>query len=665
MWKLSLFCVIVTTLMLSGTTQAARFDVTAPGDTVRGLPDDSDWPGNEAPPLAIDDNVSTKYLHFKGFSQPTGFQVTPLAAQTIVVGLTFTTANDAVERDPIAFELYGSNVSLNGPYELIASGDIVDFSQTTAWPRFTMNETPIEFDNDVAYDHYQILFTAVRNPGSANSMQIAEVEFLGMSLISLNPTPADGAIHEDTWVNLSWSPGDYAASHDVYFGDNFDNVNEGTADTFFGNQTSTDILVGFPGFPFPDGLVPGTTYYWRIDDIEADGVTKHKGQVWSFWVPSRTAYHPEPADGAEFVDPNTVQLNWTAGFGAVLHTIYFGDRFDTVNNATGGFPQGLLSYNPGPLEPEKVYYWRIDEFDILSTHKGDIWSFTTPGAVGNPKPFNGATDAEMNAILSWTASDSAASHQLYFGTEKEAVRNADTGSPEYIGTKTLGDERFDPGRLEPNTAYYWRVDEVDSQSNTSTGPLWSFTTGAFLLVDGFEDYTDDDAAGEAIWQSWIDGFGVTDNGAQVGYLLPPYAEQTIVHSGAQSMPLTYENTAGATNSEATLTLTAVRDWTEAGVTTLSLWFRGDLTNAVDPMYLAISNAAGTPALVAYDNPNAAAMNTWTRWVIPLQVFGDKGINLTNVDKIAIGLGTKAGMTAPGGSGTLYVDDMALNQPSSQ
>jgi len=665
MSKLSLLLLIAITLILCGTTQAVRLDITAPGDTVRGVPDDSDWPGNEAPPLAIDDNVNTKYLHFKGFSQPTGFQVKPLAAQTIVVGLTFTTANDAVERDPIAFELYGSNVSLDGPYELIASGDIVDFNQTTAWPRYTINETPIEFDNDVAYDHYQILFTAVRDAGSANSMQIAEVEFLGMSLISLSPTPADGAIHEDTWASLSWSPGDLAASHDVYFGDNFDDVDDGTGDTFHGNQTSTNFVVGFPGFPFPDGLIPGTTYYWRIDDVEADGVTKHKGQVWSFWIPSRTAYNPEPADGAEFVDPNAVEMIWSAGFGAKLHTVYFGDRFEDVNNAVGGFPQGLLTYSPGPLEREKVYYWRVDEFDALATYKGDIWSFTTPGAVGNPKPLKGAPEAGMNVILSWTASDSAASHQLYFGTEKETVRNADTGSPEYKGSKSLGDESYDPGLLEPETSYYWRVDEVDGQGNTSIGPLWSFTTGALLLVDDFEDYTDDDAAGQAIWQSWIDGFGVSDNGAQVGYLLPPYAEQTIVHSGAQSMPLTYENTTGATNSEATLTLTAVRDWTEAGVVTLSLWFRGDLTNAADPMYLAISNTTGAPAVVTYDDPSAATMNIWTNWIIPLQVFADKGINLTNVDMIAIGLGTGAGMTAPGGSGTIYVDDIALYQPASQ
>jgi len=96
-----------------------------------------------------------------------------------VTGITFTTANDAVERDPVAFELYGSNDSIDGPYTLIASGDIVDFAGETVWPRFTKTETPILFDNDVAYAHYQVLFPTVRNPGSANSMQIAEVELLG------------------------------------------------------------------------------------------------------------------------------------------------------------------------------------------------------------------------------------------------------------------------------------------------------------------------------------------------------------------------------------------------------------------------------------------------------------------------------------------------------
>jgi len=156
-------------------------DVTAPADVVRGVPNDGDWPGDERPDLAIDDNVNTKYLHFKGHERPTGLQITPALGATVVTGLTFTTANDFPGRDPIAFELYGSNDSIDGPYTLIASGDIVDFNQGMGWPRFAMNATMIAFGNLVAYEHYQLLVTAIRGPvgGSVDSMQIAEIELLG------------------------------------------------------------------------------------------------------------------------------------------------------------------------------------------------------------------------------------------------------------------------------------------------------------------------------------------------------------------------------------------------------------------------------------------------------------------------------------------------------
>ncbi len=365
-------------------TQAAGLDVTAPGDTVQGVPNDGvtdgsrnfGWPGHEHPALAIDDNTSTKYLHFKGEIESTGFQVTPSASQTTVVGLTFTTANDAAARDPVAFEFYGSNVSINGPYTLIASGDIVDFSRATPWPRLTKNETPIFFDNDVAYDHYQVLFTAVRSPGSANSMQIAEVELLEKDPIAANLDPADGAVIGDTWVDLNWLSGASTDSHDVYFGENFDDVNAGTGGTFQGNQASNHFLVGLPGYPYPDGLVPDTTYYWRIDEVEADGVTKHRGTVWSFFIPSSKAYNPVPVDGAKFVATD-VTLTWATGLGAAMHTVYFGDDPKAVEDAVGGTPQTLSRYYPGALEFDKTYYWRVDEFDGAVTYKGDIWSFTT------------------------------------------------------------------------------------------------------------------------------------------------------------------------------------------------------------------------------------------------------------------------------------------------
>jgi concanavalin A-like lectin/glucanase superfamily protein len=162
-----------------GRPASASADVTAAGDAVQGVPNDGDWPGAETPDLAIDDDVNTKFLHFKGATEPTGFQVTPAVGSTVVTGLTLTTANDAVERDPITFELYGSKDSIDGPYTLIASGDIVDFAGATAWERFTMTTTEISFENLMSYAHYQVLFPTVRDAGSANSMQIAEVELIG------------------------------------------------------------------------------------------------------------------------------------------------------------------------------------------------------------------------------------------------------------------------------------------------------------------------------------------------------------------------------------------------------------------------------------------------------------------------------------------------------
>jgi len=154
----------------------------------------------------------------------------------------------------------------------------------------------------------------------------------------------------DTWASLSWEPGDTAVSHDIYFGEDFTDVQNGIGGTFWGNQTSTNFIVGFPGFPYPDGLVLGTTYYWRVDEVEADGITIHTGFVWSFMVPPKTAYNPSPADGAMSIDPTSVILNWIAGFGAKLHTLYFGDNVYEVSTATGGAPVGTTTYSPGPLE---------------------------------------------------------------------------------------------------------------------------------------------------------------------------------------------------------------------------------------------------------------------------------------------------------------------------
>ena len=622
---------------------------------------------------------------------------------------------------------------------------------------------------------------------------------------AVNPTPADGDIVEDTWVNLTWFPGDFAVSHDVYLGENFDDVNDGLGDTFRGNQGSTSFIVGFPGYPYPDGLVPGTTYYWRIDEVnDTDPNSPWKGPVWSFTVPSRIAYDPSPPDGAKFVDPNVI-LSWAPGFGSKLHTIYFGDNFDDVNNAVVGLPQAETTYRPGTLELEKTYYWRVDEFSGAATEKGDVWSFTVtkaggglkaeyfnntslsgepvltrldpeidfnwgnadepgrnspdasinvdnfsarwsgelevdltdtytfqitanngfrlwldgkpiidfwnngttnnrlsepieliggdthsirmeyfegedtaiaqlfwesskreqqiipsgalqpPLKAGSPSPSGGAVDVTQIQVLSWRPGDNTASHQVYFGTDEEAVKNANTDSPEYKGTRNLGSESYDAGQLEWGTTYYWRVDEVKEDSTIQTGNIWSFTTANFIIVDDFESYNDldpGDPESNRIFNAWIDGYGIPTNGSLVGYDNPPFAEQTIVHSGNQSMPLFYDNSVGY--SEATLTLTYPRDWTENGVSTLSIWFRGNSDNAAETLYVALNGSA----VVNHDSPNTAQVEEWTRWNIDLQEFG---VNLTNVNTIALGLGNRNNPQA-GGSGMMYFDDIRLYAP---
>ncbi|GAG22400.1 unnamed protein product, partial [marine sediment metagenome] len=200
---------------------------------------------------------------------------------------------------------------------------------------------------------------------------------------ALAPDPADGSVLEKTWVALSWMPGELAVSHQVYLGESFDDVNDGAEGTFVGNQTKTDLIMGFPGFPYPAGLVPGTAYYWRIDEVnDADPNSPWKGDVWSFFIRPNTAWQPSPPDGMKFVDLNE-NLSWRPGMGASLYQVYFGESFDDVNSATDAPMITEMIYDPGPLELDKTYYWRVDGLDLqMTVTKGTVWSFTVTSGSG-------------------------------------------------------------------------------------------------------------------------------------------------------------------------------------------------------------------------------------------------------------------------------------------
>ena len=122
------------------------------------------------------------------------------------------------------------------------------------------------------------------------------------------------------------------------------------------------------------------------------------------------------------------------------------------------------------------------------------------------------------------------------------------------------------------------------------------------------------------------------------------------------MPLAYDNAVG--KSEATLTLSSNRDWTVKSVNTLTIWFRGDISNAAETLYAVINDSV----VVTNDNPDAALATSWTAWNIDLALLADQGVDLSNVNSITLGLGDRNNPVA-GGAGIMYFDDIRLYPPA--
>ena len=409
--------------------------------------------------------------------------------------------------------------------------------------------------------------------------------------------------------------------------------------------------VGFHSFSAGLGLID-----WDVmtntGQVEHGSVTRVDDGVWHHvccvFDRGRMSIY---IDGRE---DSTISGGATFGNGQIRYGFLGADSLANTFDGARDFINPLL----GDMDDFRIYDKALSQEEIIQAMRGD------PLVAWNPSPANGSTpDIDAALPLSWSPGDNASQHDVYFGMDRDAVDNAGPSDATgiYRGRQNATTYTPSEGVEWGGGPYFWRVDEVNTDGTIAKGSIWSFTVADFILVDDFESYTDNDADGEAIWQHWIDGFGVAGNGAQVGYLMPPYAERSIVHSGNQSMPLLYDNTIGVTNSEAVLALTSPRDWTRHNLTDLSLWFQGDPANPAEPLYVAISNASGSPAVAAYNDPAAATINTWTEWRISLQEFSDKGINLRNVDKIAIGLGSKANRTTSGGTGTVFIDDIALYQ----
>jgi hypothetical protein len=284
--------------------------------------------------------------------------------------------------------------------------------------------------------------------------------------------------------------------------------------------------------------------------------------------------------GGMILDPDTwYHVTGVYDKGSAIRTYVNGvlDRAmattDVAGIAAGPLVLGRESYSnacwwSGLIDDVRVYNKALTADEVQAVMRGD------PLLAWSPQPKNGGTwDIRDATSLEWSAGDSAASHGVYFGKDREAVKAADTSSSLYRGRQAGTSFPLD-GLVEfGGGAYFWRVDEVEADGTAiHNGIVWSFTIPAYLIVDEFEQYTDVDLR---IYETWIDGLTDSQSGSMIGYMQAPFAERTVVHSGKQSMPFDYDNARQPYYSEAYREFATPQDWRVGGVTDLSIWFRGN------------------------------------------------------------------------------------------
>ncbi len=301
-------------------------------------------------------------------------------------------------------------------------------------------------------------------------------------------------------------------------------------------------------------------------------------------------------------------------------------------------------------------------------------TFKFPEIITTREPADGSVDIPLqNVILRWPALPKAQSYILYMGTSREDVEAATIfDSHNVLVDFQIPQNFYSLDTLAKQQTYYWRVDTIPENQRIVRGDIWSFTTSNYLILDDFESYTDNMDAGEAIFQTWIDGWGNPYNGALAGYLESPFAEHAIVYKGQQSMPLQYDNIDGfawvdmswqdywdwlitlgytepdAIVSEATRYFGEPMNWIDGDspYKYLVMHVRGDTINTGGRLYAKVNNAK-----VWYPDPIAVTKPLWNQWIID---FNDIAADLNDVNSLSIGI---EGLD----HGIVYIDEIGLYQ----
>jgi hypothetical protein len=525
--------------------------------------------------------------------------------------------------------------------------------------------------------------------------------------VAFGPYPEDGVIDVPRNVMLQWKPGKFAVQHAVHLGTSFTDVNEASTDAALSVQDANAYNAGVLDFDqtyywrvdevngAPDNTVfKGDVWSFTaepfsipVESLSATASSSHAANM----SPDNTIN----GVGLDELDQHSTEATemWLSGMGDVtpsiqyefdkaykLHELWVWNSNQLIEAFVGlGAKDVSIEYSIDGAEwmslenvpefaqaPGNTSYTAntivdfggaVAKFVKLTVNAGygmlpqyglsEVRFLYIPTLPREPQPADGAGTDAATVTLKWRAGREAAVHQVYLGTDEQALTLVDT----------TNDSSYLAAALDYDTSYYWQIVEVNEAEMPAShaGDVWSFTTPAYGTVDDFDQYDD---KCNRIFFAWEDGLGHNggedvDNcdepassgnggGSIVGNAVAPFAERTIVNAGsAQSMPFNYDNAFGP--SETTLSF-AAQDWTGSGTQTLSLAFSGTEGNT-GTLYVKINNSK-----ILYDqNPADIAKSGWLAWNIDLSAVSGLG----NVTSLTIGVD---GASA---SGMLYIDDIRL------
>jgi len=532
--------------------------------------------------------------------------------------------------------------SVNGT-DYTTLGTTHEFAQAPGASGYAHNTT-VDFGGVAAT---YVRLTANSNWGGIfNQYGLSEVRFFYIPIHAREPSPASGATDVDLDLALGWIAGREAAKHSVYFSSDEQAVIDGTALV----DTVTETSYG------PLALDLGTTYYWRVDEVnDSETPTTWQGDVWNF-----TTHEYFVVDDFESYDdsePNRIFDTWIDGWDIPTNGSTVGHaepdwdagehyvETQIVHSGSQSMPyfyDNDLKYSEASMTLSSQRDWTVRGVGELS-----LWFR------GYPASFSTFTEETPGTFTMTARSENISGQSDHFHyvykqlsgpgsivVKVESVTNtSDSAKAGVMIRETLDPDSkhaFTFSRPDGGVRFRRRTETAGDSTNSVDSNL---SVPHWVKLER-------DAAGLFTASHSTDGINfVPINDTSLGSS-DTVQMDAVVYIGLALSSNNPEETCQAVFSEVNTTGTVTGQWQSQDIDIPS--------NDPEPMYVALNGSA----VVYHDNPNAAQIDNWTEWTIDLQAFAAQGVNLANVNTIAIGFSDKNNLQ-PGGSGVVFFDDIRL------